>query len=305
MAPGSQEGEFSSGEEAETPVQVSQNVSQPSVPVFLPHSEIGRSPTNSSKASEAEDTHSSLTDLRDSVYTIMRDVNKVPVHSPPTSTFEASCVMSQDTSKSHISFPQSNHISNYLQIINDRIVANEYHFSKVSGFGLAFFNEHFCSKDYDIFDSTLGKLVPSCDKALSSSINARPLDRLRLSQSVWSKIENLLRNVSHVLGNAEHILSAVAPLLKDSSLPAEIKPYLLQIDKALGAYQLFIKCSVANCTLSKRSEILEKARVSDSLKDALIKSPLDDNNFCLPLNEVQKHLSQTPALCKSERFPLW
>ena len=111
---------------------------------------------------------------------------------------------SQDTSKSHTSFPQSNHISNSLQIINDRIVANESHFSKVSGFGLAFFNEHFRSKDYDIFDSTLGKLVPSCDKALSSSINSRPLDGLRLSQSVSSKTENLLRNASHVLGTAEH-----------------------------------------------------------------------------------------------------
>jgi hypothetical protein len=53
----------------------------------------------------------------------------------------------------------------------------------VSGFGLASFNEYFRSKDYDIFDSTLGKLVPSCDKALSSSINSRPLDGLRLSQS--------------------------------------------------------------------------------------------------------------------------
>ena len=64
------------------------------------------------------------------------------------------------TCKSHTSFPQSNHISNSLQIINDRIVAIESHFSKVSGFGLVFFNEHFRSKDYDtcIFDSTLGKL---------------------------------------------------------------------------------------------------------------------------------------------------
>jgi hypothetical protein len=34
-------------------------------------------------------------------------------------------------------------------------------------------------------------------------------------QSVWSKTENLLRNASHVLGTAEHFLSAVAPLLKD------------------------------------------------------------------------------------------
>jgi hypothetical protein len=44
----------------------------------------------------AEDTPSSLKDLRDSVYTIMRDVYKVPFQSPPrpkrlTSTFEALC----------------------------------------------------------------------------------------------------------------------------------------------------------------------------------------------------------------------
>ena len=93
-------------------------------------------------------------------------------------------------------------------------------------------------------------------------------------------------------------MSAVVPLLKDSSLPAEVKPFLLPVDKALCASQLLIMGSLANCTLSKRSEILEKARVSDSLKDALIKSPLDDKIFGLPLNEVQKHLSQTPAPVK-------
>ena len=92
---------------------MSQNVSQPSVTVSLPPSEIGRSTTNSSKAPEAEDTPS-LKDLRDSVYTVMRGVNKVPFQSPRpkrlASIFEASCGMSQDTSKSHTSFPQSNHI---------------------------------------------------------------------------------------------------------------------------------------------------------------------------------------------------
>jgi hypothetical protein len=89
--------------------------------------------------------------------------------------------------------------------------------------------------------------------------------------------------------------------LKDSSLPAEIKPFFLQVDKALGASQLLIMGFLANCTLSKRSEILEKASVSDSLKDALIKSPLDDKIFDLPLNEVQS----IPCSSKSERFPLW
>ncbi|CAG2215350.1 unnamed protein product [Mytilus edulis] len=148
---------------------------------------------------------------------------------------------------------------------------------------LASFSEQFRSKDYDIFDSTLGKLVPKCDKVLSSSIASTLADGLRLTQSVWSKTENLLRNASHVLGTAEHFLSAVAPVLKDSSLPPEVKPFLLQVD---------------NCTLSKRSEILDKAKVSDNLKDALIKSPLDEKIFGLPLDEVQKHLNQTPAPVK-------
>ncbi|VDI23639.1 Hypothetical predicted protein [Mytilus galloprovincialis] len=273
VAPGSQEEGFTSDED-DNSVQVSQNVSQPSVPVSISSSVIGQSSTNSSKEPEAEDAPSTLKDLRDSVYTIMRDVNKVPFQSPPrpkklTSTFEASCGLSVDDTKSHTSFPQSNHMSNSLQIINDGIVANESQFSQVSGFGLASFTEQFRSKDYDIFDSTLGKLVPKCDKVFSSTIASKPADGLRLTQSVWSKTENLLRNASHVLGTAEHFLSAVAPVLKDSSLPPEVKPFLLQVDKALGASQLLIMGSIASYTISKRSEILDKAKVSDYLKDAL------------------------------------
>ncbi|CAC5373351.1 unnamed protein product [Mytilus coruscus] len=79
VAPGSQEEGFTSDEEGENPVQDSQNVSQPSVPMSIHSSVIGRSSTNSSKEPEAEadDTPSTLNDLTDSVYTIMRDVNKV------------------------------------------------------------------------------------------------------------------------------------------------------------------------------------------------------------------------------------
>ncbi|VDI04282.1 Hypothetical predicted protein [Mytilus galloprovincialis] len=43
------------------------------------------------------------------------------------------------------------------------------------------------------------------------------------------KTENLLRNASHVLGTAEHFLSAVAPVLKDSSLPPEVKPFPITV----------------------------------------------------------------------------
>ncbi|CAC5376980.1 unnamed protein product [Mytilus coruscus] len=175
----------------------------------------------------------------------MRDVNKVPFQSPPrpkrlTSTFEASCGLSIDNAKPHTSFPQSNHMPTSLQINNDGIVANESQFSQVNGFGLASFTEQFRSNDNDIFDSTLGKLLPKCDKALSSSILSKPSAGLRLSHSVWSKTENLLMNASHALGTAEHFLTAVAPVLKDSSLPPEVKPFLLQVDKALGASQLWV-----------------------------------------------------------------
>ncbi|CAC5412987.1 unnamed protein product [Mytilus coruscus] len=135
VAPGSQEEGFTSDEEGNNPTQVSQNVSQPSVPVSISSSVIGHSSTNSSKDPEAEDTPSTLRDLRDSVYTIMRDVNKVPFQSPPrpkrlTSTFEASCGLFIDNAKSHTSFPQSNHMSTSLQIINDGIVANNPNFPK-------------------------------------------------------------------------------------------------------------------------------------------------------------------------------
>lgn len=71
------------------------------------------------------------------------------------------------------------------------------------GFGLAPFTEQFRSQDYDIFDSTLDKLIPKCDKVLSSLILSKHADRLRLSHSVWSKTENRRRNASHMHGTVE------------------------------------------------------------------------------------------------------
>ncbi|CAG2195859.1 unnamed protein product [Mytilus edulis] len=143
VAPGSQEEGFTSDEEDDNSVQVSQNVSQPSVPVSISSSVIGQSSTNSSKDPEAEDTPSTLKDLRHSVYTIMRDVNKVSFQSPPK------------------------------------------------------------------------------PKKLTST------SRL------------------HV------------------------------VDKALGASQLLIMGSIANCTLSKRSEILDKAKVSDKILNEVVIFPLE------------------------------
>jgi hypothetical protein len=43
--------------------------------------------------------------------------------------------------------------------------------------------------------------------------------------------------------------------------------------------------ALANCTLSKRSEILDKASVNETLKDSLMKSPLTDKD-CVILNIV-------------------
>jgi hypothetical protein len=86
---------------------------------------------------------------------------------------------------------------------------------------------------------------------------------LRLSQATWSKSENLLRNSSQVLASAEHYLSATGALPRDLEGEgiAEIKSLLLQLDKALGASQVLVSGALANLTLSKRSEILDKSSV--------------------------------------------
>ncbi|CAC5375593.1 unnamed protein product [Mytilus coruscus] len=99
---------------------------------------------------------------------------------------------------------------------------------------------------------------------------------------------------------SQNVSQFSVPVSISSSVMVVLLP--IPVYKALGASQLLIMGSIANCTLSKRAEILDKAKVSDNLKDALIKSPLDDKIFGLPLNEVQKHLSQTPAPVKVNVF---
>ncbi|CAG2225797.1 unnamed protein product [Mytilus edulis] len=103
-----------------------------------------------------------------------------------------------------------------LQFINEGIansasekVAN----NNISGFGMSSFSDQVKYKDFDIFDSSLGRLVPSCDKSMSSLLGKKPVDGLRLTQPVWSKTENLLRSASQVLGTAEHFLAATGHLL--------------------------------------------------------------------------------------------
>ncbi|CAC5370586.1 unnamed protein product [Mytilus coruscus] len=238
----------------------------------------------------------------------MRDEAHIPFASPskpkrPSSTFEASCGISQDTVTSHNSFPESGHMAFALQIINEGIatsasekVAN----NNISGFGMSSFSDHFKYKDFDIFDSSLGRLVPICDKSFSSLLETKPVDGLRLTQTVWAKTENLLRSASQVLGTAEHFLAATGHLLnsKDSVVPAEVQSFLFQLDKALGSSQLLLMGFIANCNLSKRAEFLEKTSVAESLKDSLLKSPLSDKMFGLHLQRVQEELSRNPLPVK-------
>jgi hypothetical protein len=97
-----------------------------------------------------------------------------------------------------------------------------------------------------------------------------------------------MRNSSKVLASTEHYFSATGALLQDLEGEdiAEIKSLLLQLDKALGTSQVPVSGALANFTLCKRSEILDKSSVNETLKDSLMKSPLTDKIFGLSLQKV-------------------
>ena len=168
--------------------------------------------------------------------------------------------------------------------------------SSFSGFGASSFPGNFKSKDFEIHDSSIGKTAPVCDKSFSQLLGAKPVDGLRLSQSLWAKSENLLRSASHGLGTAEFFLSAVGALLqgKEGDDLAEVKSLLLQVDQALGFSQCLLMGTLANFTLSKRREILEKSFVNEILQDSLLRSPLSDKAFGLSLQKVQEEVNKTP-----------
>jgi hypothetical protein len=52
--------------------------------------------------------------------------------------------------------------------------------------------------------------------------------------------------------------------------------------------------TLANFTLFKRREILEKSSLSESLQDSLLRSPLSDKVFGLSLQKVQEEVNKTP-----------
>jgi hypothetical protein len=108
-------------------------------------------------------------------------------------------------------------------------------------------------------------------------------------------LENLLRSAAHVLGTAEFFLSAVGALLqgKEGDDLAEI---VSSSASRSGPWVLSVPPHghLANFTLSKRREILEKSSVSESLHDSLLRSPLSDKVFGLFLQKVQEEVNKTP-----------
>ena len=129
--------------------------------------------------------------------------------------------MSQELSSSYKSFPESKHVSTALQVIHDTCSlasapgSSSNNTGKFPGFGPSSFPGRFRSKDFEIHNSSIGKSAPTCDKSMASLLGSKSVDGLRLTQSLWSKTENLLRSASHALGTAEHFLSAAGYLLQE------------------------------------------------------------------------------------------
>jgi hypothetical protein len=182
------------------------------------------------------------------------------------STFETSCGLSQELSSSYKSFPESKHVSTAFQVIHDSLASpagsSRNNTGKFPGFGPSSFPGRFRSKDFEIHNSSIGKSAPTCDKSMASLLGSKSVDGLRLTQSLWSKTENLLRSTSHALGTAEHFLSAAGYLLQERRDDLSELKSLLQVDQAIGISQLLLMGTLGNFTLSKRSEILEKSSVN-------------------------------------------
>jgi hypothetical protein len=144
------------------------------------------------RESEAED--SSEDQLRARYYSLLREVAHVPLSSLPrlkktSSIFETSCGLVQDKPNTFGSFPESNHVSSAIQFVNDclsvKVNDKSSQGSSFSGFGASSFPGNFKSKDFEIHDTSIGKTTPVCDKSFSQLLGAKPVEGLRLSQSLW------------------------------------------------------------------------------------------------------------------------
>jgi hypothetical protein len=95
----------------------------------------------------------------------------------------------QDKPNTFGSFPESNHASSAIQFVNDclsvKVNDKSSQGSSFSGFGASSFPGNFKSKDFEIHDTSIGKTTPVCDKSFSQLLGAKPVEGLRLSQSLW------------------------------------------------------------------------------------------------------------------------
>ncbi|CAG2207516.1 unnamed protein product [Mytilus edulis] len=234
--------------------------------------------------------------LRSLVYSIRRNMSDMPMSSPPRVS---------STPSDFMACSESGHFTTALSFVNSSLAENLANTSKTggskfSGFGPASYPGRCRSKDFEIHGSSLGMSAPACDRAFSSLLGSKPLDGLRLSQASYVKSENNLRCLTFVLETAEHFLSAAGSLLKDKGEEfSDLRSMLLQVDKSLGMSQFLLLGTVANFTLAKRQEILEKSTVSEALQQRLVSSPLSkDKLFSVSLEQLQEEVNKAPPVVK-------
>ena len=114
-----------------------------------------------------------------------------PFASPPkskwlSSNFEASCDLTRESTSTYNSFSESNHVLAALQIINDGI-SNDSVDKQSSGSKFSSFGSHF----------TLGRLVPTCDKAMSNLLGSKPVDGLMTFSGYLVKVGRIYFVIRH------------------------------------------------------------------------------------------------------------
>ena len=245
--------------------------------------------------------------LKSRVYSIRRELSDVPMASPPRKTitpsdFGSCSGMVKDDPKGFQSFPESGQFKTALDFVNSAMVENQScsSGSKFLGFGPSAFQGKIRSKDFDIHGSSVGRVAPVCDKVYSNLLGAKPNDGVSLNKTVWSKSENNLRLLLNVVQTGEHFLAAAGSLLKDKGDEfAELKSLLFEVDKSLGVSHYLTLGTLANFTLAKRQDTLDRSNLSDALKEQLLFSPLDkDKLFSVPQDKLQEEVSKAPPTVK-------
>ncbi|CAG2235590.1 unnamed protein product [Mytilus edulis] len=204
--------------------------------------------------------------LRSLVYSIRRNMSDMPMSSPPRVS---------STPSDFMACSESGHFTTALSFVNSSLAENLANTSKTggskfSGFGPASYPGRCRSKDFEIHGSSLGMSAPACDRSFLVCLTA------------------------------EHFLSAAGSLLKDKGEEfSDLRSMLLQVDKSLGMSQFLLLGTVANFTLAKRQEILEKSTVSEALQQRLVSSPLSkDKLFSVSLEQLQEEVNKAPPVVK-------